>query len=439
MELAQGRYRLIRRLGAGGTGTVYGAADTLLGRTVAIKALHPSFDGAMLRREGQSLAQLNHPGVVSLYDLIEEDGRPYLVMEYVDGCDLGQWLSERTSLDTESALSLFARIALIVAAAHRDGIVHCDLKPSNVLLSSSGEIKLSDFTLSRLVGPGDTSGSRGGSDGYTAPEVLTGAAIDSGADIYGLGAILRRLTASISEGDRRSAQIQAAVARALSAERAERFPTVEAMLAALPLPEHDVTRVAGRSIISDITRILPRSMPEVQPRRGRVFGPVATLCAALIIAGAAVFVRLPAAASPARVTLPNLVATQANSAQLVARSLQLRYRTTYVYSSSVPSGVVIAQRPAPNSLIDKHGIVTVTISKGPEPVSIPDLNGLPADDAAAQLARLGFHVVRQTQDSFGTSAGIVLSQVPAPQTLRVPGATITITVSQKPWWDVLGW
>jgi serine/threonine-protein kinase len=211
------------------------------------------------------------------------------------------------------------------------------------------------------------------------------------------------------------------------------------MLAALPLPQSDVTRVAGRSIVSDITRILPRSTIRAQSRNGRVLGPVATVCAALTIAGAAVFVRLPAAASPARVTLPNLVATQTGSAQLVARSLQLRYRAMYAYSSTVPAGVVLEQRPAPNTQIDKHGIVTVTVSKGPEPVEIPDLNGIAADIAAEELSRLGFHVIRQTQDSFGTSAGIVLGEVPSPYTLRVPGSTITLTVSQKPWWDVLGW
>lgn len=99
----------------------------------------------------------------------------------------------------------------------------------------------------------------------------------------------------------------------------------------------------------------------------------------------------------------------------------------------------MAQRPAPNSLIDKQGIVTVTVSKGPEPLPIPDLNGMPADAAAAQLTQLGFHVVRHTQDSFGSPAGIVLVQVPAAHTLEVPGSTITITVSQKPWWDVFGW
>jgi eukaryotic-like serine/threonine-protein kinase len=152
-----------------------------------------------------------------------------------------------------------------------------------------------------------------------------------------------------------------------------------------------------------------------------------------------VFVRLPAAASPARVTLPNLVATQTGSAQLVARSLQLQYRVSYAYSSTVPAGVVLEQRPAPTTRIDTHGIVSVTVSKGPAPVSIPDLNGIAADTAAAQLSRLGFQVIKQTQDSLGTPAGVVLGLSPSPHTLKVPGSTITLTVSQKPWWDVLGW
>lgn len=439
MELAQGRYRLIRRLGTGGAGVVYGAADSLLGRTVAIKALHPSVDGTLLRREGQSLAHMNHPGVVSLYDLIEQEGRPYLVMEYVDGCNLEQWLSVREPLEPEVALTLFARIAAIVADAHQNGILHCDLKPSNVLLSTAGEVKLSDFTLARLIRHDQTAATLGGSDGYAAPEALTGDAVDAGTDIFSLGAILHRLTGAQPDTDPQAAQVRATVARALSPVRAERFDSVDAMLSALPLPQSAVTRVAGRSIVSDITRILPRSAPRVPAHQRRVLGPIVTVFAALTIAGAAVLVRLPAAASPARVTLPNLVATQSGSAQLVTQSLQLRYHVRYAYSSTIPAGTVLKQRPAPNTQIDKHGIVTVSVSKGPAPVPIPDLNGIPADAATVQLSRLGFHVIRQTQDSLGTPAGIVLEQLPLPYTLKVPGSTISLTVSQKPWWDVPGW
>ncbi|HEX6507709.1 MAG TPA: PASTA domain-containing protein, partial [Chloroflexota bacterium] len=147
-----------------------------------------------------------------------------------------------------------------------------------------------------------------------------------------------------------------------------------------------------------------------------------------------IFSRFPASAAPARVTLPDLVATQSQSAQLVARSLQLRYRAHLVYSSTVPAGIVLDQWPRPNSQIEKSGVVTVDVSKGPAPVALPDLGGMQADAAAALLSRLGFHVVIQTQDTISPAAGTVIGQAPDPHVLRVPGATITLTVSHKPWW-----
>ena len=439
MDLAQGRYRIIRRLGEGGSGVVYSAADTLLGRTVAIKALHRAFDSAVLHHEARALAYLNHPCVVSIYDLIEQDGRPYLIMEHVDGCDLGQWLSERGPLPMDDALALFASIAAPVADAHQCGILHCDLKPSNVLLSTDGQVKLTDFTLARLLGVTDSIRSYGGSDGYAAPETLTGGEVDARTDVFGLGALLHRLTGSSLGADPTSTQIRATIARARSAAPDDRFATVEAMISALPLPAEGVTRVAGRSIVREATRILPRPAPRKPSTAVKVVGPIFTGLAALVVAVAGIFVRLPAAASPARVTLPNLVAAQSGSAQLVARSLQLHYRALYAYSPNVPAGVVMAQRPAPNTPVDRQGTVTVTVSKGPAPVAIPDVSGAEAESASAALTRLGFHVLRRTQDSLGTSAGLVLDQTPPPGTLRVPGSTVTLTISQKPWWDVFGW
>ena len=439
MDLAQGRYRIIRRLGEGGSGVVYSAADTLLGRTVAIKALHPAFNSAVLHHEARALAYLNYPGVVSIYDLIEQDGRPYLVMEHVDGCDLGQWLSERGPLPLDDALALFASIAVTVAAAHQSGILHCDLKPSNVLLATDGQVKLTDFTLARLLGITDSTQASGGSDGYAAPETLTGGEVDARTDVFGLGALLHRLTGGCQGTDLASTQVRAAIARARSAMPHERFASVEAMISALPLLPDGVTRIAGRSVVREATRILPRPAPRKPATTVKALGPVITGLAALAVAVAAIYVRLPAAASPARVTLPNLVATQSGSAQLVARSLQLHFRALYAYSTRVPAGVVMAQWPRPNAQVDRRGTVTVTVSKGPAPVAIPDLTGAEADSALAVLTHLGFHVLRHTQDSLGTSAGLVLDQSPSAGTLRVPGSTVTLTVSQKPWWDVFGW
>src|SRR5579864_5291886 len=105
MEIGDGRYRAIRRLGTGGTGVVYQAVDQVLGRTVAIKALREDITLDLLRHEGRSLARLNHPNVVALYDLVEERGCSYLIMEYVDGCSLDEWLINRGPLDPEAAVS----------------------------------------------------------------------------------------------------------------------------------------------------------------------------------------------------------------------------------------------------------------------------------------------------------------------------------------------
>jgi serine/threonine-protein kinase len=431
MEIAHGRYRLIRRLGEGGTGIVYQAADLLLGRTVAVKELRPAFDTALLRREGQSLAHASHPGVVSLHDLVEHGGRPYLVMEYVDGCNLEQWLTGGQDLSPERALQIFIRIAEIVAAAHELGVLHCDLKPANVLLSTSGEVKLTDFTLARLARRGEFPGDAGGSERYTAPEVLRGGTVDRRADVYSLGAILRRLLGSLEGASPLAAQVRNAIVRATAALPEDRYATVADLLADLPAAGSDLTHVAGRSAVSDLTRILPR--PPGRPA-GRALGPVAMAAAALVIAGAAISTRFPAAASPARVTLPDLVATQSRSAQLVARSLQLRYGVHFVYSSSVPAGVVMRQWPRPNTEIERHSLVTVDVSKGPAPIALPDLDGMQSDAASALLSRLGFRVALHTVDDITHDSGTVLGQSPDPHALEVPGATVTLTVSHKPWW-----
>jgi serine/threonine-protein kinase len=188
VEIGNGRYRLIRRLGEGGTGCVYQAADLLLGRTVAIKALHDRQSTQLLREEARSLAGLNHPNVVGLYDLLESEGRACLVMEYVNGCSLDRWLVERGPLGLGAALEVFRQVAEAVMQAHRQRMLHCDLKPANVLVSTSGQVKLTDFTLARRLREGRFDGPTGGSARYAAPEQLSGAAVSPRTDVYGPGA-----------------------------------------------------------------------------------------------------------------------------------------------------------------------------------------------------------------------------------------------------------
>ncbi|MDQ2744165.1 MAG: protein kinase [Chloroflexota bacterium] len=434
MDAIKDRYRLVRRVGEGGAGVVYQAADTLLGRTVAVKALRDRFAKNLLRREGRSLARLNHPNVVSVYDLVEDRGRSYLILEYVDGCHLDQWLAEHGPLRPEQALETFHCVARAVRQAHQLGILHCDIKPTNVLVSVSGEVKLTDFTLAHLLAADSFRGPAGSSAGYAAPEQMADLAIDQRTDVYALGALLRRLAGSLDQSSESSRQIQTTIARATAPRPEDRYATVEAMLASLPDGNGEVTRLASRSTVSDLTRVDPITRPETQRARVRWLAlPTGGLAAATVLAGVAAFSHFTAQASPVRVTLPDLVTSQRQSAQIIVHSLALRDRVHQAYSPTVPSGTVMRQRPVPGPVL-KGSTIDLVVSEGPRPVAMPDLSSMAQTTATGALRRLGLKVVIQTADSISHDSGTILSQSPAARTRLLPGATVTFTVSTKPWY-----
>ncbi len=433
MDAIKDRYRLVRRVGEGGAGVVYQAADTLLGRTVAVKALHDRSAVDLLRREGRSLARLNHPNVVSVHDLVEDRGRSYLILEYVDGCHLDQWLAGHGPLRLEQALETFRCVARAVQQAHQLGMLHCDIKPANVLVSVTGEVKLTDFTLAHLL-TDSFRGPAGGSAGYAAPEQMADLAVDQRTDVYALGALLRRLAGSLDHTSEPSSQIEAAIARATAPNPEDRYPTVEGMLAALPDGNGEVTRLASRSTVSDLTRIDPIARQEKQRASVRWLAlPTGGLAAAAVLAGVAAFSHFTAQASPVRVTLPDLVASQSHSAQIIVHSLALRDRVHQAYSPTVPSGTVMRQQPVPGPVL-KGSTIDLVVSEGPRPVAVPDLSSMSQPAATGALRRLGLKVVVQTEDSISHDSGTILGQSPAAQTSLLPGATVTVTVSTKPWY-----
>jgi len=434
MDAIKNRYRLVRRVGEGGAGVVYQAADTLLGRTVAVKALHGRLAVDLLRREGRSLARLNHPNVVSVHDLVEDRGRWYLILEYVDGCHLDQWLAEHGPLPAEHAVETFRCVARAVQQAHQLGILHCDIKPANVLVSVSGDVKLTDFTLAHLLAANSFRGPGGGSSGYAAPEQMAGLAVDERTDVYALGALLRRLAASLDHTSEPSRQIEATIVRATAPSPEDRYPTVEAMLASLPHCNGEVTQLASRSTVSDLTRVDPITRQETQRARVRWLAlPTGGLAAATVLASVAAFSHFTAQASPVRVTLPDLITSQSQSAQLIVHSLALRDRVRQAYSPTVPSGTVMRQQPAPGPVL-KGSTIDLVVSEGPQPVAVPDLSSMSQAAAGRALRRLGLKVAIQTEDSISHDSGTILGQSPSAQTTLLPGATVTFTVSTKPWY-----
>jgi eukaryotic-like serine/threonine-protein kinase len=200
-RLLDGRYRVGRRIARGGMAMVYEAVDTRLHRTVALKMLHAGLadDADFVRRfhrEARSAARLSHPHVVAMFDQGDDDGTPYLTMEYVPGRTLRQELSSSGRFDPPKALDFLDLILQALAAAHEADLIHRDVKPENVLLGDDGSVKVADFGLARAVSQATSTATQGlliGTVSYLAPEQLTHGAATARGDVYAAGIMLYEL------------------------------------------------------------------------------------------------------------------------------------------------------------------------------------------------------------------------------------------------------
>jgi serine/threonine-protein kinase len=195
-----GRYRVAEELGSGAMGVVYRAHDAVLERDVAVKELHAPLSAdrelvSRFRQEAKTLARLDHPHIVRVFDFLEERGRGWIIMELVSGGDLDGLLRTGGALSVEQAGRLGVLMAGAMAYAHSKGVVHRDFKPSNVLMNESGEPKISDFGLAKLAQSGELTqaGSVLGSPAYMSPEQARGEGAEARSDIYALGAVLYRM------------------------------------------------------------------------------------------------------------------------------------------------------------------------------------------------------------------------------------------------------
>lgn len=196
-ELLDGRYAIQRKLARGGMATVYLADDRRLTRTVAIKVMHEGLGDdqdfiGKFDREARAAARLSHPSVVSVFDQGLHRGRPYIVMEYVEGCTLRHMITREGSFSPERALDLLIPVTSAVAAAHESGLIHRDIKPENVLISDRGQIKVADFGLARAISAqtATATGMLIGTVSYIAPELVTHGKADPRCDVYALAVVL---------------------------------------------------------------------------------------------------------------------------------------------------------------------------------------------------------------------------------------------------------
>ncbi len=390
-----GRYRLERELARGGMGTVYAARDTLLDRTVALKVLRPE-PGRTIQdeflKEARAAAALKHPGIADVYDAGIEGDLPYIVMEFVPGETLRQHLVRNGPMPPVRAAFLAAEVAAALEYAHRNGVVHCDIKPGNILLTADGRPKLVDFGIARAEREPDD-GAIVGTVGYIAPEQIMGEPLDGRADVYGLGAVLYEMltgdrphagsdltqAAALAQvspppAHERNAAVPLAlselVARSLQPDREQRMPSAGALAAALST-FLDSQSAAGSRPVGAAAR-QPLGFERAQATTGRprrmpvlALGAVGLLAAVVAVLGAVLAFRLLDGGT-APIAVPQVTGMRIDQAATRIQGMGLTVASPVErVPGGEPLGTVIRQQPAPGNRLARSAPVHLTISAGP--------------------------------------------------------------------------
>jgi serine/threonine-protein kinase len=394
------RYDVHEPVGYGGMSSVYRGVDRLLDRDVAIKVMNARLgandaDRAAFLREARAAASLAHGGIVGVYDAGIYQGWPYIVMEYVPGGSLKQVIDIQAPLPPERAAALAAEVADALQYGHDRGVIHCDVKPQNVLIDARGHAKLVDFGISQsLAATAALTSSVSGTAGYVAPEQLEGVPLDGRADIYSLGTVLyEMLTGRLP--------FEAPSLAALATRR----------LVTDPLP----VRELNPSLPSGLARVVMRCL--ARDRRDR-FGTAAELAAALRSSGGAATERYRTS-DPAPV--PARERTQ------VWRREELAVATTRRRSGAfwVLLSLLLAMLVA---LVVALAVIISNGSGGGGTATVPSVQNERLDQAAKALRDAGLSIsVREA--SSNQPVGTVLSQDPPPGTTLNKGDVVSLTVS----------
>jgi eukaryotic-like serine/threonine-protein kinase len=460
-QLTDNRYRTLRRIGGGGMAEVYLAHDEVLDRDVALKVLREQHaeDEEFIerfRREARSAASLSHPNIVQIYDRGECEGTYYIAMEYLAGGTIKDRVRREGALPPAEAADIALQISEALDAAHSRDLVHRDVKPHNILVSESGDVKVADFGIARAASAtvATATGVILGTAHYISPEQARGEPATARSDLYSLGIVLYEMLTGelpfeaetpvalavkhVNEPPRPPQEVNpevpdelnAVVVRLLAKDPAARYGSAAELIRDLerfrhgePLQEATVRMAA----LPDAGR-----EEESRPRRSGVLslalaGALLFLVSALSVVGWGLWEssqRSAEAAGPAEV--PDLSGLTLDDArQALGGEFELSVAETR--NSAEPEGTILSQSPAGGASMEVGEEVSVVVSSGR--VEVPDVTGQSEDEARQALEQAGFSVETRDAASDSVEVGAVISQSPKAGEAAAAGSEVALTVS----------